>query len=488
MRHAAPKAHKGLGAKSLTNSLFASRTGSHSAQGVRAKQAAAGDAQALAIDEDLAAKLNEVAPLTRKAIRQTAKAAQRKHNILTSVSLATLVGTAATSMAFMKGEGSTVLAAEDPTETTQVHRIADGSASRSDTREALDSATASSETATATSEVSSSSAKVNVTIDNGKTVSTTNAGKWGLGGDNSIAAIGTFFLDHIFTKDKFSIETKASAKFGYNRIKAVPEGEEGEVGIWYKNQDEFWVQTAPSFNFSKNWSYGAMLKFRTQFANGYKARTQQKEIHRKSTFMSPGYLDLSVGLTYNCPNKSFPVKINMSPVALSAVFVESKQIRENFVYDFSEANKEAGTRKYVEPYGVPSNKTSKYEGGSSIQIDFDRKFGNRDVLRYRTTFFSFYGWISNLGQKNKIAKFSDYIAAYDKWEADGKDQETKPTLPIHPTVRWENTLDIKATKYLTTSIYFQLYYNRAQSYAVQTQAILSVGLSYTFQNKPKPKK
>jgi len=204
--------------------------------------------------------------------------------------------------------------------------------------------------------------------------------------------------------------------------------------------------------------------------------------------MSPGYLDLSVGLTYNCPNKSFPVKINMSPVALSAVFVESKQIRENFVYDFSEANKEAGTRKYVEPYGVPSNKTSKYEGGSSIQIDFDRKFGNRDVLRYRTTFFSFYGWISNLGQKNKIAKFSDYIAAYDKWEADGKDQETKPTLPIHPTVRWENTLDIKATKYLTTSIYFQLYYNRAQSYAVQTQAILSVGLSYTFQNKPKPKK
>ena len=110
------------------------------------------------------------------------------------------------------------------------------------------------------------------------------------------------------------------------------------------------------------------------------------------------------------------------------------------------------------------------------------------MLRYRTTFFSFYGWISNLGQKNKIAKFSDYIAAYDKWEADGKDQETKPTLPIHPTVRWENTLDIKATKYLTTSIYFQLYYNRAQSYAVQTQAILSVGLSYTFQNKPKPKK
>ena len=62
-----------------------------------------------------------------------------------------------------------------------------------------------------------------------------------------------------------------------------------------------------------------------------------------------------------------------------------------------------------------------------------------------------------------------------------------PVLALHPTVRWENTLDIKATKYLTTSIYFQLYYNRAQCYDVQTQTILSVGLSYTFQNKPKPK-
>lgn len=289
------------------------------------------------------------------------------------------------------------------------------------------------------------------------------------GGDNSIAAIGTFFLDHIFTKDKFSIETKASAKFGYNRIKAVPEGEEGEVGIWYKNQDEFWVQTAPSFNFSKNWSYGAMLKFRTQFANGYKARTQQKEIHRKSTFMSPGYLDLSVGLTYNCPNKSFPSKSHVAGGTERRIRREQADPRKLRLRFQRGQQGGQGTRKYVEPYGVPSNKTSKYEGGSSIQIDFDRKFGNRDVLRYRTTFFSFYGWISNLGQKNKIAKFSDYIAAYDKWEADGKDQETKPTLPIHPTVRWENTLDIKATKYLTTSIYFQLYYNRAQSYAVQTR-------------------
>ncbi|MDE7344879.1 MAG: DUF3078 domain-containing protein, partial [Alistipes sp.] len=59
----------------------------------------------------------------------------------------------------------------------------------------------------------------------------------------------------------------------------------------------------------------------------------------------------------------------------------------------------------------------------------------------------------------------------------------KPNLPIHPTVRWTNTIDIKATKYLSTTLSFELYYNRAQNVDVQTKTLLSVGLAYTFKNK-----
>ena len=110
------------------------------------------------------------------------------------------------------------------------------------------------------------------------------------------------------------------------------------------------------------------------------------------------------------------------------------------------------------------------------------------MLRYRTSFFSFYGWITDIGQKNKYTDFGLYKQKHAEWDAlENKQADDEPVLAIHPTVRWENTIDIKATKYLTTSIYFQLYYNRAQCYDVQTQTILSVGLSYTFQNKPKPK-
>lgn len=109
-----------------------------------------------------------------------------------------------------------------------------------------------------------------------------------------------------------------------------------------------------------------------------------------------------------------------------------------------------------------SNGSARYEGGSSVQIDFDRTFGKTGVFRYRTTFYGFYGWI------NEITQQTDKSMEYEH---------------LLPTVRWEHTIDIKATKYLSTQFYFQMYYNKAQVNALQTQIILGVGLSYTFKNK-----
>ena len=308
------------------------------------------------------------------------------------------------------------------------------------------------------------------------------------GGDNSIALVATFNLRHIFKKNLFSIETKFNAKLGYNRMKVEtqrvgPDGkpmvdESGNKimdseGVWFKNQDEFVIWVNPAFEMAKNWTYGSILQFRSQFVNGYKSRTEQKEEHLKSKFMTPGYLDISLGITYKSPKAKFPIVVNISPIALNATFAENELIRKTNGFN----------------YGIEDpDKTSKYEGGSSIQIDFDRTFGKTGFLRYRTTLYSFYGWITDIGQKNKISDYSEYRIAYDDWVEKGSDIKTKPRLPIHPIVRWENTIDIKATKYLSTSLSFQLYYNRAQNLVVQTRTLLSVGLTYTFKNKEKPQK
>ena len=124
---------------------------------------------------------------------------------------------------------------------------------------------------------------------------------------------------------------------------------------WYKNQDEFQISTNPAYIINKSWQVGSIIKFRSQFANGYVSRSQQTADDRKSTFMSPGYLDISGGFTYTCPLERFPIKINLSPIALSAVFVESAKVRSNRwddkpgwqAYGLSNANKTSDRKSVV---------------------------------------------------------------------------------------------------------------------------------------------
>ncbi|MBO7314114.1 MAG: DUF3078 domain-containing protein, partial [Alistipes sp.] len=68
-------------------------------------------------------------------------------------------------------------------------------------------------------------------------------------------------------------------------------------------------------------------------------------------------------------------------------------------------------------------------GGLSVKLDFDKTWGKNGWLRYRTTAYSFYGWITDLAS----------AANFKPTEATPKYEH------IVPTVRWENTIDIKAT-------------------------------------------
>ncbi|KAB7790544.1 CHAP domain-containing protein [Bifidobacterium leontopitheci] len=182
MKHAAHKANKGSAQRTGLADLFRSSRGSHSVGVVRAVQAANGDAVALAIDPALAARLNEVAPLTRRAIRQTAKAAQRRSAVMSSASLAALVGTAATALAFsanMRQASGTGVIAQDPaTTTTQMARIQGSTVSRSESRTAL--------TDTYGTQSSTSDSTAAASSENNQTATqSSNSGSWQLNDENS---------------------------------------------------------------------------------------------------------------------------------------------------------------------------------------------------------------------------------------------------------------------------------------------------------------
>lgn len=266
---------------------------------------------------------------------------------------------------------------------------------------------------------------------------------WQAAGDNTITLLANANFLHTYKRDRFSLTNTASAKFGYNRMMMELDGTQSNV--WFKNVDEISLSTAPQWAMVKDWTYGANIKFRTQFAPGYAARGDKERNHpRVSNFMTPGYLDASVGFTYILPSKSFPLKVNLAPVAMSTTYRHDP-----------ETKKLDGEEPVDMNYGVPKGARAKYEGGLSVQLDFDRTWGENGWLRYRTTAYSFYGWVTSIYSGDKIA----------------------------PTLRWENTFDIKANKYFSTQIYFQLYYNKAEVDKLQLSSMLSVGLTYRFKNK-----
>ena len=273
------------------------------------------------------------------------------------------------------------------------------------------------------------------------------------GNANAITGIANILFTHNYTKGKFTVGNKVTAKLGYT-------SKESE---WTKSQDEWFLQTSPAFKISNEWNIAAIASFRSQFANGF-----DKNNKRTSSAIAPAYLNLSLGFTYNCPQKGFPIKINLSPISMSATYVTNPLVRDVFyATKFGTkplADLTPSERNTAYCYGLTlENGTSRYEGGSSLQVNFDRTFGKKGVFRYRTVLYSFYGWINEITQQSSSNReLFEHIA---------------------PTVRWEHTVDIKATKYFSTQFYFQMFYNKAQIRSVQTQILLGVGLSYNFKNK-----
>lgn len=143
MRHAAHKAARVSSERfSVSKALFASNRGSHTAKAVRMVQLANGEGAVVGLDKAVVDKLNEIAPMTRRAMREAARAADRRSVFVASASLATLVGTAAAAMTIGQQDTSELTFA-DTTTTTQIRRVSDTEASRSEDRSELGSLTVS---------------------------------------------------------------------------------------------------------------------------------------------------------------------------------------------------------------------------------------------------------------------------------------------------------------------------------------------------------
>lgn len=193
----------------------------------------------------------------------------------------------------------------------------------------------------------------------------------------------------------------------------------------FKNQDKFQYNFLTTWDIHSNWSYSAELELRSQFTAGRKSRTDKT---KTSTFMAPGYLKLAVGFTFD----KAPFKMTVSPVGGNATFMLDDSLSLKGLN------------------GVPKGAKSKWQVGPSIRINYDQYFFKK-VVRIRSEVYSF------------------------------------TNIRTAPTVRWETKCEIQATKFLATTLYSLMQYDKTANTPkpdhVQYQYSIGVGLSYTFKNK-----
>ena len=140
---------------------------------------------------------------------------------------------------------------------------------------------------------------------------------------------------------------------------------------------------------SKALYYAALLDFKTQFANGYNYAVSTTD--RVSGFMTPAYLNLSVGVDYK-PNEHFSAYY--SPVTGKMTFVSDTTFSTN--------------------YGLQAGKKNRAELGSSF-----RASANYDIFK-----------VVNL--KSSLDLFTAYNQSFGKID-----------------VNWEVLLNLKVTELLT---------------------------------------
>ena len=302
------------------------------------------------------------------------------------------------------------------------------------------------------------------------------------GGDNSTSVQATISFNHTYAKDRFNINTQGEARMGYNRVRVdVKDEESGEThrkGIWFKNIDQFWLQTRPGRKINDRWSYTATARIQSQLAKVYKSRTAQEDTDITKAFLAPADVSLSVGITYKPGSKKWPITVSLNALSTNGTLVYNDELKK--LYE---------ERKATSYFGVDIDKHATFSGGSQVQFDLNsRKWGKKGWLTYRTQVIAYYGWITNVMNNSKIKDYEKYKNDLAAWEAAGSNKDTKPaSVPrherLHPTVGWKNWVTLKLSNYISTNFYHELQYNKAQNTAVRMYSTLTLGLSYTFNSK-----
>ncbi len=247
---------------------------------------------------------------------------------------------------------------------------------------------------------------------------------WYQGGNNNINAIANIFynvkLNQAYHPDLLC-EATAQYKLGINNAP------DDSIHSYNVSDDLFQLSGTFGVKAAKRWYYSVSLLFKTQLLQSYTSNSHDM----RSAFLSPGELNVGLGMTYNYANKAKTVSFDASIAPLSY-------------------NLKTCTNSSIDPalYEISPGHKTKHKFGSSTELKFQWK------LSY------------NIVYSSRLFAFTDYDNAY----AD-----------------WENTVSFEINKFLTTQIFVHARYDSATPrcddpgwHKLQVKEIFSIGFAYKF--------
>ncbi|HEY4787872.1 MAG TPA: DUF3078 domain-containing protein [Bacteroidales bacterium] len=239
---------------------------------------------------------------------------------------------------------------------------------------------------------------------------------WSAGGEDALSS--TAILNLFANFKKKDVVWDNSLDLGYGLMKSNGYGVR-------KNEDKIEFNSKFGYKAFKSVYYSVLLNYRTQFAKGFNYPNDSVVVSR---FNAPGYLTLGIGLDFKPTDY---LSVSLSPATGRLTIVADKTLSD------------AGA------YGVDKGKRVRPAFGANLNAKFQK-----DVVK-------------NVNVVSKLTLFNDYT---DKDKANRKNID----------VNWEVMVNIKAGKYLTTTILTNLIYDQNVIAKTQFKEVLGVGLSYKF--------
>jgi hypothetical protein len=239
---------------------------------------------------------------------------------------------------------------------------------------------------------------------------------WAAGGENAISTTALLSLYANLKKDKVVWDN--SLDLGYGFMKS--EGKKLR-----KNEDKIDLLSKFGYQAVKHWYYAVLFNYKTQFSEGFNYPNDSVVI---SKFNAPAYLSISIGMDYK-PNDYF--SLYFSPAAGKFTIVADQTLSD------------------LGLYGVEPGKKVRSEFGASFNAKFQK-----DILPY-------------VNVLSKLVLFNNYT---------DKDKSNRANIDVN----WEVMVNIKAGKFLTTSIFTNLIYDQNVINKTQFKEVIGVGLSYKF--------